>query len=115
MAKLYLRLSDGRIYAQLDTTQRLLTRRAHSSKHFLRRPPAIALDAHHYDLHRPRFDALHIYDLDTGREYRISATDFDAYRFEIQRGYGRQYAVCLNRWAVYDPNAPQEQLSLLEV
>lgn len=112
MPKLYLTLSDGRIFGTLDTERRLLTRKAHSTKHFLQRPPAIALDAVSYDAHRSQFDAIVIYDLDTGREYRIDARSFDAYRFEVDRGYGRQYAVHLSRWTVHDPNAAQQQPQL---
>lgn len=115
MAKIYLTLSNGQVYGVLDTDTRTLSRRAHSTKHFLRRPAAIALDADSYDQHRAQFDLVEVYDLDTQRTYRISARDFDAYRFVVDRGYGRQYAVCLNRWTVIDPHAKPEQLTLLEV
>lgn len=82
----------------------------------LRKPPALCIDARLYDAYRPLFDAIEYTDEDSGRVYRIDAAPFDKYRFVIQRGgYPPQYACPLRYWAVYDPNAPQEQLSLLEV
>jgi hypothetical protein len=57
--------------------------------HLLRKPPAIALDARIYDRYRPHFDALEITDTETRA--------FERWRFVIERGYGRQYALELKR------------------
>lgn len=57
-------------------------------------------------------DAIEIRDTDTGRVCRTSATRFEHYRWELERGYGRQYAVALSRWTVENPNDPQLRLEV---
>ena len=44
--------------------------------------------------------------------YRVAARFFDRWRFVIERGYGRQYALELKRWHT---NTPQGEQLLLEV
>jgi hypothetical protein len=80
--------------------------------HLLRKPPAIALDARMYDRYRPYFDEIEITDADTGIVYRVAAGYFDRRRFEIERGYGKQYALGLKHWHT---NAPVGGQLLLEV
>jgi hypothetical protein len=80
--------------------------------HLLRKPPAIALDARMYDRYRPYFDEIEITDADTGIVYRVAASYFDRRRFEIERGYGKQYALGLKRWHT---NTPTGEQLLLEV
>jgi len=109
--KVYLRLANGRVAAVLQ--HRILYRRFRASRHLLRKPPALCIDAALYDTHRALFDVLHFMDLDSGLEYRIPARVFDRHRFTIQRGdYPPQYACLLRFWATYDPHAKQEQLAL---
>ncbi|BCW96780.1 MAG: hypothetical protein WHS44_10580 [Fimbriimonadales bacterium] len=91
---------------------RTLIKEIRSSVHLLRKPPAIAIDARMYDRWRRHFDALEIRDTDTGRVYRISAARFESYRWELEYGYGKQYAVALSRWSVEDPSDAQLRLEV---
>ncbi|BCW94681.1 MAG: hypothetical protein WHS44_09895 [Fimbriimonadales bacterium] len=91
---------------------RTLQKEIRGSIHLLRKPPAIALDAAMYDRWRRHFDAIEVHDTETGRVYRISATRFEHFRWELERGYGRQYAVALSRWSVEDPNDSQLRLEV---
>lgn len=69
------------------------------SKHFLRVPPSIALDADVHDDHAEQFDFLEITDRETGDVWTISRVDFDTYRTMIDRKFGRQYAVLFAYWS----------------
>lgn len=108
-APTFLRGADGKVYGSL--VHRTLQKRVQGSKHLLRQPPAIAIDARLYDAYRTRFDAIEVVDTETGRVYRLPAERFDALRFELERGYGRQYAVPLHSWQTDTPE-PSEQLGL---
>jgi hypothetical protein len=80
--------------------------------HLLRKPPAIALDARMYDRYRPYFDEIEITDADTGIVYRVAAGYFDRRRFEIERGYGKQYALGLKHWHTNAPVGGQQRFEL---
>jgi hypothetical protein len=93
--RIVLQGKDGRVYGVIEN--RTLRKHIRGSKHILRKPPAIAIDATLYDGYRPFFDAIEVVDTETGAIYRLAATRFDYWRFELQRGYGYQYAVSLSR------------------
>ena len=75
--------AQGKIRGVIEN--RILRKAICGSVHLLRKPPAIALDARMYDRYRPHFDALEITDTETRA--------FERWRFVIERGYGRQYAL----------------------
>jgi hypothetical protein len=102
--------AQGKIRGIIEN--RVLRKEIHGRIHLLRKPPAIALDARMYDRYRPYFDEIEITDADTGIVYRVSAGYFDRRRFEIERGYGKQYALGLKHWHT---NAPVGGQLLLEV
>lgn len=111
-APLFLRGAHGKVYGVIRN--RTLHKRVWGSKHILRKPPAIAIDALMYDAYRAEFDALAIEDMETGKVYRLSAKRFDALRWTLERGYGTQYAVALRWWSCESPQEPQLRLCLTE-
>ncbi|CUU11345.1 hypothetical protein GBSOP10_111143 [Armatimonadetes bacterium GBS] len=100
-----IRGAEGKLRGVIQN--RTLIKEIRGSVHLLRKPPAIAIDARMYDKWRRHFDSIEIRDTETGRVYRISAKQFESWRWELERGYGKQYAVALSRWAVQKPNDPQ--------
>lgn len=108
-----IRLFVGKKFVgEIDTAARVWRKQVVGSKHFLQIPPAIAVDADLYDRYRDKFDVLEVEDMETGRVYRVSATRFDYFRFVIDRGHGRQYALPLSRWARDDSSVEAKQLRL---
>jgi hypothetical protein len=71
------------------------------SIHILRQPRAIALDvdslqqAKHYGAY-----TIQITDRESGRVYSSDIEHFARYSFELNRGYGAQRAMMLDRWIV---------------
>lgn len=102
---------DGKVYGSIDN--RTLHKRVYRSKHFLQKPPAIAIDAELYDTYRDEIDRIEILDLETDTVYCLTKTEFELYRFELDRGYGRQYAVHLRKCRIPKQETQQEQLALL--
>lgn len=102
---------DGKVYGSIDN--RTLHKRVYKSRHFLHKPPAIAIDAELYDAYRNHFDNIEVYEQETETVYFLSKTEFELYRFELDRGYGRQYAVPLRKWHTPQEATQQEQLTLL--
>lgn len=109
-APVFLRGANGKVYGVI--ANRTLCKRVYGSKHILRKPPAIAIDAPLYDAYRAQFDALAVEDMETGKVYRLSAKRFDALRWTLERGYGKQYAVALRFWSCDSPDSAQLRLSL---
>lgn len=101
---------DGKVYGSIDN--RTLHKRVYGSRHFLQKPPAIAIDAELYDSFCNDFDRIEVLDMETDTVYHLTKTDFELYRFELDRGYGRQYAVHIRKWKIGRENKPQEQLTL---
>jgi len=99
---------DGRVAWVIDG--RVLRRTIDGSRHLLRQPPAIAFDAAEYQRLRREFDRIAVKDRESGIIYRITASDFDAKRELLDRGYGLQYYVCLEHWQTtqggYQPPLP---------
>lgn len=102
-----LKSSIGGVIAEIRN--RTLYRRFRGTKHLLRKPPALCIEAEPYRKARELFDRLEWRDLETGRTYTCDAKHFDRYAFEIQRGeYPVQLALPLRYWTVEEP-APQGQ------
>ena len=93
---------NGRTVFVVDA--RVLKKDISGSRHLLKQPPAIAVDADEYDSRRWAFDSLEIFDKETSVTYSISVESFDRYRKELDRGFGRQYYVVLGRWRKQDPH-----------
>jgi hypothetical protein len=108
--RIEIRGAEGKLRGVIQN--RTLIKEIRGSIHLLRKPPAIAIDANMYNRWRPYFDTIEIRDTETGRVYRISAKHFDYWRWELERGYGKQYAVALSRWKVENPNDPQLRLEV---
>jgi len=69
------------------------------SKHMLMFPPAWAIQAQAWEQVQHVVHAIEVHDRETGITYRISAADFEQFKVEIDRGWGRQYYVELEHWA----------------
>ncbi|CUU34462.1 MAG: hypothetical protein KatS3mg021_0070 [Fimbriimonadales bacterium] len=108
--RLLLQAPNGKGYGVIEN--RTLKKRVVGTKHFLRKPPAIAIDAELFQRYRAEFDTIEVQDVETGAVYRLSAKHFDYWRWELERGYGKQYAVALSRWKVENPNDPQLRLEV---
>lgn len=76
----------------------LFRKRVSKSKHFLRRPPAIAIDAAVWDDIKGKIETIEVIDADTGEVYRAQAVLFESAKVIINRGYGVQYALPLEYW-----------------
>jgi hypothetical protein len=99
---------DGRVAWVVDC--RALRRTIDGSRHLLRCPPGIAFDATEYERLRGEFDRIEVKDRESGIIFRITASEFDARRELLDRGYGRQYYVRLEHWQTtqggYQPPLP---------
>ena len=82
-------------------------KRVHSSKHFLRKPPAIAFDidtlTQAQDLGAIK---VKIIDLDTNTIYIASIELIFEKGFVFNRGYGIQIGLTLNYWNTSSPTQP---------
>ena len=89
---------DGKIVGAVvgDTFRK----RVQSSKHFLRKPPAIAFDVSTLlDAQRAGATWVKVTDADTGRVYRASIHAVLQDGFAVNRGFGAQVALPLSKWA----------------
>jgi hypothetical protein len=86
---------------------RVLQKSVHSRRHFLTRPPAIALDFRNLqDMERQGARLVQIDDLDTGRCFTATFETIWAAGFALNRGYGDQWAVPLHAFTC-DGQAPK--------
>lgn len=100
---------NGKVVGRLDGDT--LTKTVHSSRHLLRKPPAWALDVASLDQAKAlgaRRVALH--DADTGATYEAPLDLFDLYAFDLDRGFGRQRALPLERWAKRMVGEPHQEV-----
>src|SRR5690242_5402210 len=79
---------------------RTLRRTLDGSRHLLRQPAAIAFDAGEYDRYRAEFDRLEVFNRETGDMFTTDASTFDRGRLSFDRGFGRQYALVLDKWFI---------------
>ena len=87
--------SDGRIFRK----------NIQGSKHLLRTPRAIAIDACALDELPPTIQIIEVFDTENSKNYTTTIGNFHRYKMELDRGFGRQYALTLNRWSIIDPNS----------
>lgn len=81
------------------------------SKHFLRRPRAIALDVQSLaDAEQAGATEVHVHEDESGIVYRAKIVDLRVYGFEVSRGYGPQIALRLARWTTGTPSVTQLEL-----
>jgi len=74
------------------------------SKHFLRKPPAVATDeAILLEAKAAGFTVLEVVDTETGVVYTAAIERVLAEGIAISRGFGEQRALRLERWARRDP------------
>lgn len=93
---IYLR---GRVIGRVegDVFHKVLSK----SRHFLRRPPAIAFDVSTLrDARQAGADRVRIVDRDSGDVYEATIDEIEEHGFPVRRGYGDQVALSLGRWAV---------------
>ena len=72
-----------------------------AGKHLLRKPPAICIDAEPFNkLIWPSCHSIQVRVLDGEHqgEYRTPMINFTTYKGEIDRGFGLQYFMILERW-----------------
>lgn len=78
------------------------------SVHFLRKPPAIALDLQSLaDAERAGAGSVCIVDSETGREYCARVNYLRARGFKVSRGFGEQVALALSEWRVPGEAMPE--------
>ena len=99
--------AQGKIIGFLKGSQFVKT--VLGSKHKLRFPPAWAIDAAAYEKDvRNKAREILITDKETGLKYRTSVEEFEAFKRELDRGFGRQYFLPIKYWAV--EKTEEEQL-----
>lgn len=90
----------------------VLCKHVAASKHFLRTPRAIAFDTLMLDAaQRAKVTAIEVLDTETGTLYTATLGDFERFGLSLNRGFGPQRALPLDRWHVQRPgDAVQLQL-----
>ena len=80
-------------------------KRVHSSKHFLRKPPAIAFDEDCIDRAKKLgATKIMVHDLDTKKRYMANYDLFERKSIKLNRGFGTQLALPISMWSILDPN-----------
>ena len=67
-------------------------------EHYLRKPPAIAIDALTYRTLRPKLRVIVAIDATSGLRRHLDAEEFDRFVVAIERGFGPQLMVPLPYW-----------------
>ena len=80
----------------------IFRKKVKGSKHFLRKPPAIAFDKSAIQIaSQYKADRIRVLDKETGIVYHTTMYYFEKNNFEINRGHGTQQAMVLNQWRTY--------------
>ena len=75
------------------------------SKHILRKPLAIAIDASTYEEQiAPTHRSIEVFDSESQKTYISSIVNFNKHKGILDRGHGKQYFLTLNHWQVTDLN-----------
>ncbi|MBT4512822.1 MAG: hypothetical protein HOC20_11520 [Chloroflexi bacterium] len=88
---------DGKIIGRIDGN--VLRKRIRGSKHILRTPKAIAIDANAFDREiAPTCKNIEVHDTESNEVYTSTIDNFSQYKMTLDRGHGRQYALPLRYW-----------------
>jgi len=80
-------------------------KRVYASKHFLRKPPAIAFDKSSIEeAVKKGANKIMIHDKESKKRYQTSMSDFNEGSFEFDRGFGKQVGLSIDKWSILDPN-----------
>ena len=91
----------------------VFVKRVQASRHFLRKPPSICLDAQSLaDAQRAGARLVAITDTETGKTYRADIATIRKHGKTIDRGHGAQIALSLGKWQCDDPTVTHRQLDL---
>jgi len=102
-----IRAYDGRIIGFSDGV--VFKKTVEGSKHLLKCPPAIAIDAVAYENDiAPTHERIEVKDVETDRLYSISIEAFERNKEEMDRGHGRQYFVRLRYWRCESRNGAKQ-------
>jgi len=94
--------SNGKVVAVI--IDNMLHKRVFASKHFLRKPPAIAFDKSVIDEARSKKATdIMVHDRESKKRYKISMDSFVDNAFQIDRGHGVQLALAIGKWTILDP------------
>ncbi|NLG97114.1 MAG: hypothetical protein GX491_07115 [Chloroflexi bacterium] len=94
--------SDGRIIGQLQGDT--LVKKVTGSRHMLRTPKAWTVDVVAAEqAKRAGARYIEIRDRESGITYRVSLDRFIRYGIRLDRGYGAQIALPLEKWTVMNP------------
>lgn len=108
--KQIIRLPDGRIIGAVENG--VFSKRVNASKHFLRKPPAIAIDAEILaQLQGLGVERVLVQDTDSGCTFEAALSAFEQRGIRISRGYGEQVALPLHLW---QRNCPTESPAATE-
>jgi len=89
----------------------IFTKRVHSSRHFLRKPPAIALDVSSLTQAKSHGAiTVEIIDLDTNRKYYAGIAKIEDEGVRFNRGHGDQIFLPLEEW--HNQNREQKEMKL---
>jgi len=87
----------------------VFSKRVRGSRHFLRKPPAIALDIDTLEQAlRLGATKVEVYDMESGIFYRAKIDLIYEKGFRFNRGFGDQIALCLNRWEIEQTNQGEQ-------
>lgn len=82
-------------------------KRIQGSKHFLKKPPAIAFDKESlFEAQRYGATMVQVTDTETGTVYKSSIDKIFEIGLELNRGFGEQIAMTFRFWDTESTNAP---------
>ena len=82
-----------------------LHKRVNSSKHFPRKPPAIAFDKDCIEKAKELgATKIMVHDIDTKKRFMANYKEFEENSIKLNRGFGEQLALPISMWSVLDPN-----------
>jgi hypothetical protein len=76
----------------------VLFKTARESIHFLRKPPAIAIDLEIFNSKKDLIEYVQVYEKEGGFYYTARKIDFIKFGIYLDRGYGKQIALPLKYW-----------------
>ena len=94
---------DGTMRVVGQTVDDEFRKRVYRSKHFLRQPPAIAIEATVVDQLEDEFiNLIRVRDDERMEYWETPLSVFIKHKFVVDRGHGKQYALPLAWWDVHD-------------